>query len=103
MKWEETIMSSRMLKLTTALAASLLVVTASGAMAQSTKLDKLTPVTDDTLLKPADGDWLHFRRTYDGWGYSPLTEITKENVKDLEVAWAWSLTPGGDRNHAFGA
>lgn len=87
-------MTNRMFRVTTALAASTLMLAATGAFAQSSKLDALTPVTDETLLKPADGDWLHFRRTYDGWGYSPLTQISKENVKDLEVAWAWSLTPG---------
>ena len=30
-------------------------------------------VTRDRLRQPADGDWLMIRRTYDGWGYSPLT------------------------------
>src|SRR4030088_2309362 len=28
------------------------------------------PVTADRLAHPADGDWLMFRRTYNGWGYS---------------------------------
>src|SRR5437764_497566 len=30
------------------------------------------PVTSQRLLKPDDSDWLMIRRTYDGWGYSPL-------------------------------
>jgi hypothetical protein len=33
----------------------------------------LTPVTDAMLLNPPDGDWLMFRRTYNGYGYSPCT------------------------------
>ena len=49
------------------------------------------------LLNPPDGDWLMWRRTYDGWGYSPLDQINKENVGDLELAWAWGMTPGGGR------
>ena len=39
-------------------------------------LQKYTPVTAERLKKPEDGNWLLFRRTYDGWGYSPLAEIT---------------------------
>ena len=35
-----------------------------------------------------------WRRTYDGYGFSPLDQITKDNVKDLQVAWTWSLTNG---------
>jgi alcohol dehydrogenase (cytochrome c) len=54
----------------------------------------LTPVTDATLRNPAPGDWLMWRRTYNGWGYSPLDQITKDNVKNLQPAWTWSLTTG---------
>ncbi|WP_162784773.1 pyrroloquinoline quinone-dependent dehydrogenase [Paracoccus suum] len=57
-------------------------------------LDAITPVTDEMLKKPADGDWLMWRRTYDGWGFSPLAQIDKTNVKNLEVAWVWSLSNG---------
>src|SRR4029077_21081227 len=38
-------------------------------------LGKLTPVTAEMLRNPPPGDWLHWRRTYDGWAYSPLTQI----------------------------
>jgi alcohol dehydrogenase (cytochrome c) len=64
------------------------------AVAQS-PIDTITPVTDDMLLNPPDGDWLMWRRTYDGWGYSPLDEITKENVGKLQLAWSWGMSPGG--------
>ena len=30
------------------------------------------------------------RRTYDGWGYSPLTDITPANVQRLRPAWVFS-------------
>jgi alcohol dehydrogenase (cytochrome c) len=72
---------------------SLLAVTA--AVAQDSPIDKVTPVTDEMLLNPPDGDWLMWRRTLNGWGYSPLDQINKENVKDLKLAWAWGMTPGG--------
>ena len=54
----------------------------------------LTPVTDQMLLNPPDGDWLMWRRTYTGYGYSPLDQINKDNVKNLQVAWTWSMTNG---------
>ena len=34
------------------------------------------PVTAQRLLKPEPGNWLMIRGTYDGWGYSPLRQIT---------------------------
>ena len=36
------------------------------ATAQDNPTDQLTPVTDEMLLNPPDGDWLMWRRTYDG-------------------------------------
>ena len=45
------------------------------------------PVTAERLKQPEDGDWLMYRRTYDGWGYSPLSQITSENVGRLKPAW----------------
>jgi alcohol dehydrogenase (cytochrome c) len=63
--------------------------------AQESPIDKVTPVTDEMLLNPPDGDWLMWRRTYNGWGYSPLDQINKENVGQLRLAWAWGMTPGG--------
>src|SRR5262249_29718252 len=32
-------------------------------------LTAMTPVTDDMLKNPPPGDWLMWRRTYNGWGY----------------------------------
>src|SRR5437870_9997368 len=53
-------------------------------------LQNYKPVTADRLKKPGDGDWLMVRRTYDGWGYSPLDQITKGNVARLQPAWVFS-------------
>ena len=55
---------------------------------------RITPVSDAMLRSPADGDWLTWRRTYDAQGFSPLKQITKNNVAGLQVAWAWSLPNG---------
>ncbi len=57
-------------------------------------LDKIAPVTDAMLSNPAPGEWLTWRRTYDDLGFSPLKQITKDNVKNLRVAWTLSLPPG---------
>jgi alcohol dehydrogenase (cytochrome c) len=59
-------------------------------------LDKLTPVTDEMLRNPPPGDWLNWRRTYDGWAYSPLTQINRKNVKNLKVAWTFSMVSPDD-------
>ncbi|HUA58811.1 MAG TPA: PQQ-dependent dehydrogenase, methanol/ethanol family [Verrucomicrobiae bacterium] len=48
------------------------------------------PVTAARLANPGDGDWLSLRRTYDGWGYSPLDQITAGNVKNLRPVWIFS-------------
>jgi alcohol dehydrogenase (cytochrome c) len=54
----------------------------------------LTPVTDAMLRDPPPSDWLMWRRTYNGWGYSPLDQINKDNVRNLQPAWTWSLSTG---------
>jgi alcohol dehydrogenase (cytochrome c) len=53
-----------------------------------------TPVTDAMLRNQDPGDWLMVRRNYQGWSYSPLNEITRANVKDLKLAWVWSMYDG---------
>jgi alcohol dehydrogenase (cytochrome c) len=55
------------------------------------------PVTAERLMKPGDGDWLMFRRTYDGWGYSPLSQITPANAARLKPVW--TLTTGQLEGH----
>lgn len=60
-------------------------------------LAKYPPVTVDRLKKPEDGNWLMIRRTYDGWGYSPLSEITPANASRLHLVWAFST--GEQRVH----
>src|SRR6202022_2090555 len=48
------------------------------------------PVTAERLKNPEDGNWLMIRRTYDGWGYSPLDQITPANVGRLRPVWVFS-------------
>src|ERR1700730_161081 len=60
-------------------------------------LQNYQAVTAERLLKPEDGNWLMIRRTYDGWGYSPLDQITPANVARLRPVWG--STTGEGRAH----
>ena len=60
--------------------------------AQST--DDFRPVTDAMLADPSPNDWLMWRRTLDGWGYSPLDQITRANVGTLRMTWTRALRTG---------
>ena len=54
------------------------------------------PVTDERLESPEPENWLSYRGTYNGWGYSPLDQINVSNVRDLKPVWAFSTnTTGG--------
>ena len=54
----------------------------------------LAPVTDALLADPPPGDWLSWRRTRDGHGYSPLDEVTRDNVDELQLAWVLAIREG---------
>jgi alcohol dehydrogenase (cytochrome c) len=60
-------------------------------------LQKYQPVTAERLKQPEDGNWLMIRRTYDGWGYSPLDQITPANVARLKPVWGFAT--GETRAH----
>ena len=64
------------------------------APARDNPLDRITLVTDATLGAPAPGEWLSWRRDANNLGFSPLTQITRENVAGLRLAWSYSLPPG---------
>jgi alcohol dehydrogenase (cytochrome c) len=53
------------------------------------------PVTADMLRNPAPEDWLIFRGNYQGWSYSRLDQITRENVGNLQLAWVWAMNDSG--------
>ena len=57
-------------------------------------MKNFVPVTDEMLRNQDPGDWLMARRNYQGWSNSPLTQITRDNVKDLQLAWAWAMNEG---------
>jgi alcohol dehydrogenase (cytochrome c) len=61
---------------------------------QPSALANATIVTDEMLANPSPNDWLSWRRTQDGLGFSPLTSINKNNVGELQLAWSLALPPG---------
>lgn len=57
-------------------------------------LANLSSVTDAMLANPPAEDWLIWRRTQNGFGYSPLDQVDKGNVAELELAWTAPLEIG---------
>jgi PQQ-dependent dehydrogenase (methanol/ethanol family) len=53
------------------------------------------PVTAAMLANPPAGDWLMIGRTYDGWSFSPLDEINRRTIGQLQLAWSRAMEPGG--------
>ena len=53
-----------------------------------------TPVTDAMLADPSPDDWPMWRRTLDSWGYSPLDQVTRDNVDTLRMVWSRGLAEG---------
>src|SRR5688572_27983692 len=49
------------------------------------------PVEDELLWKPDPADWLSWRRTLDGQGFSPLNEINRNNVRQMRLMWTRPL------------
>jgi alcohol dehydrogenase (cytochrome c) len=59
------------------------------------------PVTAERLKNPDPANWLMVRRSYDGWGYSPLNQINSGNVSKLRPVWG--LLTGEGRVHEAAA
>ena len=74
------------------LAATLAVTTAPSILAQEPV--RIDPVTDAELRDPSPDEWLMWRRTLNGWGYSPLDQIDRDNVAGLRMVWSRGLGPG---------
>ena len=57
------------------------------------------PVTDAMLRNPDPGDWLMIRRDYKATYYSPLNQITAQNVNDLHLVWSWAMQEGASNGN----
>jgi glucose dehydrogenase len=76
-KKREEIMTSHRYRKSSAAGLACLLLAGTSALAQQAAdpTRNLTPVTDAMLRNPPAADWLMWRRTYDGYGYSPLDQI----------------------------
>src|SRR5713101_3973065 len=79
-------------KLRTALAVAVLVALAD--LLPTAQVKDFQPVTDAMLEHPNPADWINWRRTQDAWGFSPLKQINRDNVHQLQLSWSWMLEPG---------
>ena len=61
---------------------------------QAQSRDAFVPVTDVMLQDPDPEDWLMWRRTLNGWGFSPLNQINRDNVSELRMVWSRAMAPG---------
>src|SRR6266700_5808068 len=57
-------------------------------------------VTDAMLRNPPANDWLMIRGNYAAHNFSPLNQITANNVKSLQLVWSWSMNNGGTNQPA---
>src|SRR6266849_2798965 len=60
----------------------------------SRTVSNFVTVTDQMMRAPKPEDWMMHRGNYQAWGYSPLEQINKTNVKGLQLAWARAMEPG---------
>ena len=68
---------------------------------QSLAQGTFRPLTQAMLNDPDPADWLMWRGGYANWGYSPLDQITPDNVNELRLAWSWAFAPArpGSMSH----
>ena len=71
-----------------------------GGILSLAQIKDFRPVTEAMLRNPAPGDWLNWRRTDSAWGYSPLDQVNKQNVQQLQLAWSWSMDDTGAQEAA---
>ena len=83
---------------------ALAVAVSAGALAAlNAQAPSVSPVTDAILQDPPAESWLMWRRTLNGWGFSPLDEIDRTNVGELQMVWSrgpWAGAAAGDATRA---
>lgn len=64
---------------------------------ENRELADFRPVTEALLADPPAADWLSWRRTRDGQGYSPLKQVNRRNVDELRLAWVLAMADGSNQ------
>ena len=49
------------------------------------------PATTPDTLSPTDAEWPEYARDKAGTKYSPLDQINRDNVHNLQIAWKWQF------------
>ena len=57
-------------------------------------MDKFRNVSSEELADPLPADWTYWRRSPNSQGYTPLDQITTDNVSSLSLAWVWGMEAG---------
>ena len=60
------------------------------------QVSRFTPITTEMLVNPSPDDWLMYSRTYDAQRFSPLKQITRQNVGQLKAAWTHEMGAMGN-------
>ena len=69
-------------------------VVVAAAVSPTAQVSKFTPVTQAMLENPSPEDWLMYSRTYDAQRFSPLKQVTRQNVSQLRQAWTHEMGIG---------
>src|SRR5437762_10303921 len=71
-----------------------IVIMALAAVPATAQIRNFKPVTREMLENPPADDWLMFSRTYDAQRFSPLKQITNQNVGQLRMVWTRGIGAG---------
>src|SRR5215510_14755219 len=79
----------------TRIALSMSMIAIWGGVYLFAQVREFRPVTEAALRNPSPADWVNWRRTDNAWGYSPLDQINRQNVHQLQLAWSWAMDDTG--------
>lgn len=65
----------------------------SGVVRPGTVADYI-PLETEQMTSPPEEDWLMWRGNPQGWSYSPLAQIDRDNVGELRLEWVWNMHEG---------
>ncbi|MFT6275698.1 MAG: alcohol dehydrogenase (cytochrome c) [Halioglobus sp.] len=60
-------------------------------------VSEFRPVTEAELANPSPADWLSWRRTRDGQGYSPLDQVDRQTIGNLQLVWSLAMRDGSNQ------
>ena len=81
------------------LVTSVALLALSSASTAQNNVQSFTPVTQEMLVNPSPDDWLMYSRTYDAQRFSPLKQITRQNVGQLKEVFKKELGDGTAGEH----